>query len=458
MSIDFLNFQKENKCKMHKLNAFNFLSLSLSSQIVLSIFIGVMLGVLLRYKPDLLSFVNLSASSFQHLGNLFIKMVKMIAMPLIFACIMQSVISLCRKASTGRITILTIFVFVMMTLICISCGVLFAYFFQPGTNATFDKTSVLAQYSEQSNILFNETKTNQISVVEFLFNIVPSNIFVSFCQSNFLQIIFFAILFSIGISKVDKSGDIYRGIKTLAKICTEVVQIVMKFAPFGTFGITVWLVATQNVVLLKSLGKLICVDWLCALFIIYIVYSLITIVVLRLNPIHLWRKLFSTQLMAFLTASSASVLPLGMSVAHEKLGVSEEKINFVAPFSAAINSSGGGMYFAMMTIFMVQLLDIELSAQQYTTLFIMCTLCDLGVAPVPSGSLIMLGNVFIAVGIPLEALGIAFAIDRILDMARTLLNFTGDIYSAIVVDKLSNTMNVDMYKRYRKRFSFFGFL
>ena len=210
--------------------------------------------------------------------------------------------------------------------------------------------------------------------------------------------------------------------------------------------------------LLKSLGKLICVDWLCALFIIYIVYSLITIVVLRLNPIHLWRKLFSTQLMAFLTASSASVLPLGMSVAHEKLGVSEEKINFVAPFSAAINSSGGGMYFAMMTIFMVQLLDIELSAQQYTTLFIMCTLCDLGVAPVPSGSLIMLGNVFIAVGIPLEALGIAFAIDRILDMARTLLNFTGDIYSAIVVDKLSNTMNVDMYKRYRKRFSFFGFL
>ena len=113
------------------------------------------------------------------------------------------------------------------------------------------------------------------------------------------------------------------------------------------------------------------------------------------------------------------------------------------------------MYFAMMTIFMAQLFDINLTTQQYTTLFIMCALCDLGVAPVPSGSLIMLGNVFIAVGIPLEALGIAFAVDRILDMARTLLNFTGDIYSAVVVDRLSKTMNVDIYKRERKRFIFF---
>ena len=438
-----------------KINPLNFFHLSLSIQIVFSIIIGVSLGVILRYYPDLFSCIGLKAISFQHLGNLFIKMVKMIAMPLIFACIMQSVISLCRKASTGKITILTIMVFVFMTLICISSGLVFALFFQPGANATFDKTSILSQYSEQSGTLSGASKAQQLGIAEFLFNIVPSNIFVSFTQSNFLQIIFFAIMFSIGIAKVDKKGNIYHGIKTLASVCMEVVQIVMRFAPFGTFGIATWLVATQNIVLLKSLGKLICVDWLCALFIVYVIYSLITIIVLRLNPIHLWKKLFSTQLMAFLTASSASTLPLGMKVAQEKLGVSEEKTNFVAPFSAAINSSGGGMYFAMMTIFMAQLFDIDLTTQQYTTLFIMCALCDLGVAPVPSGSLIMLGNVFIAVGIPLEALGIAFAVDRILDMARTLLNFTGDIYSAVVVDKLTGTMNVDTYKRERKRFVFF---
>lgn len=455
MEMRFLKSLKEDRCKTKKFNLLSFFHLSLSIQIVLSIIFGVSLGVTLRYKPDLLFFIGLEATSFQHIGNLFIKMVKMVAMPLIFACIMQSVISLCRKASTGKITILTIIIFVFMTVICISSGILFAYFFQPGANAIFDKTSILAQYSDQSSALTQATKTNKISIVEFLFNIVPSNIFVSFYQSNFLQIIFFAIMFSVGIARVDKKGNIYIGIKALAKICSEVVQIVMKFAPFGTFGITVWLVATQNIVLLKSLGKLICVDWLCAFFIIYVIYSLITIVVLRLNPIHLWRKLFSTQLMAFLTASSASVLPLGMTVAHEKLGVSEEKINFVAPFSAAINSSGGGMYFAMMTIFMVQLFDIELTIQQYTTLFIMCALCDLGVAPVPSGSLIMLGNVFIAVGIPLEALGIAFAIDRILDMARTLLNFTGDIFSAVAVDRICNTIDVDTYKRYKKRFILF---
>ena len=455
MRINFFLRSKKNDSNS-KLNILAplkmFFNCSLSFQIVASIVAGFCLGVVLRYNPNLFDFIGLKATSFQHLGNLFIKMVKMIAMPLIFTCILQSVISLCRKASTGKTTILTIFVFLIMTIICISTGALFAIFFKPGMNATFDRDNVLAQYSDYNNNIMSSVGQSggRFETVDFLLNIVPSNIFVSFSQSNFLQIIFFAILFSIGIARVDKKGNIYHGIKILANVCMEVVQIVMRFAPFGTFGISVWLVATQNIVLLKSLGKLICVDWLCALFIIYVIYSIITLVVLRLNPIFLWKKLFSTQLMAFLTASSASVLPLGITVANEKLGVSEEKINFIAPFSAAINSSGGGMYFAMMTIFMAQLFDIELTTQQYTTLFIMCALCDLGVAPVPSGSLIMLGNVFIAVGIPLEALGMAFAVDRILDMARTLLNYTGDIYSAIVVDRITGTMNVRKFAKKSK--------
>ena len=455
MNISTSKHDRIQQSFLRLINPFIFFRLSLSLQIVLSIVFGITLGVVLRYYPDLFHFIGLKPSSFQQLGNIFIKMVKMVAMPLIFSCIMQSVISLCRKASTGKTTVLTIIVFLFMTVICISSGFLFALFFQPGANASFDKTSVLEQYGKQGNALSTASNLNRLGVVEFLLNIIPSNIFVSFHQSNFLQIIFFAILFSVGIAKVDKKGTVYQGIKTLANICMEVVQIVMKFAPFGTFGISTWLVATQNIILLKSLGKLICVDWLCAAFVIYVVYSIITLVILRLNPMHLWKKLFLSQLMAFLTASSASVLPIGMKVTHEKLGVSEEKTNFVAPFSAAINSSGGGMYFAMMTIFMAQLFDIDLSTQQYITLFIMSALCDLGVAPVPSGSLIMLGNVFIAVGIPMEALGIAFAVDRILDMARTLMNYTGDIYSAVVVDRLSGTMDVNVYKKRKKRFIFF---
>ena len=456
MQIPFTKEKKENDIKkiLKWINPFNFFHLTLSTQIIFSIFLGIGIGVLLRNNPKLFSFMFIDANSFYQLGNLFIKLVKMIAMPLIFSCIMSSVISLCRKASTGKTTILTIIIFLLMTIICISCGALFALFFKPGANAMFDKTSVLAQYADQQASL-SKTSSAEMSIAGFLFNIVPSNIFVSFNQSNFLQIIFFAIIFSLGIAKVDKNGDIYHGIKKLSQICMEVVQIVMKFAPFGTFGIATWLIATQNIVLLKSLGKLVCVDWLCALFIIYGIYSLITLVVLRLNPIHFHKKLFPTQLIAFLTASSAATLPSGMKVAQEKMGMSEEKVNFVAPFSAAINSSGGGMYFAMMTIFMAQLFDINLSTQQYATLFIMCALCDLGVAPVPSGSLIMLGNVFIAVGIPIEALGIAFAVDRILDMARTLLNFTGDIYSAFVVDRLCGTLNKSAYNREGKRFIFF---
>lgn len=449
----FMFFKKRNskKCITYYFT-FNFFKLSISTQIVLSILFGIIFGIIMRFFPSIFTTIGITPGAFQQLGNLFIKLIKMVALPLIFSCILSSVISLCRKAFTGKTTILTIIVFLIMTIICVSTGMFFALFFQPGIGANFDKSGILSQYTDQSNGL--STSFVNTSVSNFILDIIPSNIFMSFSQSNFLQIIFFSIIFSVGIARVDKSGNIYHGIKKLSTICMEVVQIVMKFAPFGTFGISTWLIATQDVKLLKSFGKLICVDWLCAFFIIYIIYSLITIIVLRLNPIHLWKKLFPAQFMAFLTSSSSVALPAGMKISQEKLGISEEKTNFVEPFSAAINSSGGGMYFAVMTIFMAQLFDIQLSQSQYITLFIMSALCDLGVAPIPGGSLIMLGNVFIAVGIPVETLGFAFAVDRILDMARSLMNFTGDVFSAFVVDRISNTLDVGRYNK-EKKFLFF---
>lgn len=430
-----------------------FFKLSIGTQILLSIFIGAGLGIVMRYYPDIFSCVGLTATSFQQLGNLFIKLVKMIALPLIFSCVMTSVISLCYKASTGKTTLLTIAVFLFMTLICVSFGLLFGLFFEPGSGAVFDKESLLSEYSRQHSSIIKQQQVN--SIPAFLLDIVPSNIFVSFADNRFLQIIFFSILFSIGIAKVDKKGHVYDGIKMLSKICMEVVQMIMKFAPFGTFGISAWLIATQNLMLLKSLGKLVIVDWLAVVFVMYAVYSVITFCILRLNPFHFWKKLFPAQMIAFLTSSSSAALPTGMKISQEQIGVSEEKTNFVIPFSAAINSSGGGMYFSLMTIFMAQLFDIQLTQSQYITLFIMSMLCDLGVAPVPGGSLIMLSNVFIAVGIPLETIGLAFAVDRILDMARSLMNFTGDVYSAFIVDGLCKTLNRKQYNKEKRKFLFF---
>lgn len=429
-----------------------FLSLNLSTQIVISIIVGAGLGLLLRFYPEFFATIRIDANIFQALGTMFIKLIKMIALPLIFTCVMSSVISLCKQSSTGKTTVLTFISFAFMTVACIAVGAAFAIFFQPGAEANFDTTTMMEQHSASDDLL-KKSQHGNMTVTSFLFNIVPSNIAVSFVECNFLQIIFFAILISLAIAKVDKKGSMEKNIKAVANVCMEAVHIVMKFAPLGIFGISTWLIATQDSVLLKALGKLICVDWMAAAFLVYVLYSLVFIFVLKLNPIHMWKKLFPAQFMAFLTASSSAALPTGMQIAKDKLGVSEEKTNFVAPFSAAINSSGGAMYFAMMTIFMAQLLNIELTSSQYTTLFIMCALCDLGVAPVPSGSLIMLGNVFIAVGIPIEALGIAFAVDRILDMARTFVNFTGDIFAAVIVDRFCKTMDVKMYAA---RFKIFG--
>ena len=440
---------------LKKLSPLNFCKLPLSTQIIASIFIGTGFGILLRYFPHLLDIFGLTTTSFQTLGNAFINLIKMISMPLIFACIMSSVVSLGKQASTGKTTIIAFISFFSMSIMCITIGSCLTLLLKPGLDANFDTNVMIEQYSHSINNVANTSHRNTMSFSSFLLNIVPSNIFVSFVESNFLQIIFFAIIVALAITRIDKKHHIASGVKTFADICMECVQIVMKVAPIGTFGMITWLIATQKIDLLKSLGKFICVDFLSAGVAVYGGYSLICILVLRLNPTHLWKKLFPAQLIALLTTSTTAALPAAMEIAEKKLGISEEKTRFVIPFSAAINTSGSSMYFSAMTIFIAQLFNIDLTYQQYITLFTMSIMCSFGTAPVPGGALFLLGNIFIAVGIPLEALSIAFAVDRILDMARTFVNLTGDTLAAVVVDKLTRTMDVNLYNKEKKRFLFF---
>ena len=403
---------------LKKLSPLNFFKLPLSTQIIASIFIGTGFGILLRYFPHLLDIFGLTTTSFQTLGNAFIS-------------------------------------FFSMSIMCITIGSCLTLLLKPGLDANFDTNIMIEQYSHSINNVANTNHGNAMSFSGFLLNIVPSNIFVSFVESNFLQIIFFAIIVALAITRIDKKHHIASGVKTFADICMECVQIVMKVAPIGTFGMITWLIATQKIDLLKSLGKFICVDFLSAGVAVYGGYSLICILVLRLNPTHLWKKLFPAQLIALLTTSTTAALPAAMEIAEKKLGISEEKTRFVIPFSAAINTSGSSMYFSAMTIFIAQLFNIDLTYQQYITLFTMSIMCSFGTAPVPGGALFLLGNIFIAVGIPLEALSIAFAVDRILDMARTFVNLTGDTLAAVVVDKLTGTMDVNLYNKEKKRFLFF---
>ena len=433
----------------HKDNGFtlNFFKLPLSTQIIASIIFGCAFGVLLRYFPNLFSFIGVSPASFQKLGTLFIDLIKMVAMPLIFTCIMSSVVSLGKTTAMGKTTLLTIPTFLLLSTICILAGILMVSIFQPGLNSTFDTEHI-------SKVDIDIDKSNSsIDILAFIFNIVPSNIAVSFVQSNFLQIIFFGVVLSIAIARIDEKGDIAKSIKTVTNVFMEMVHIIMRFAPFGTFGMITWMISTQNLQLLKSLGKFVCVNFLSAGVVVYVCYSFICIL-LRLNPLHLWKKLFPAQLIAFLTTSTTAALPQALYIAEEKLGVSEEKTKFIIPLSAAINTSGSALYFSAMTVFVAQLFGIDLTNSQYLTLFIISIMCSLGTAPIPGGSLFLLGNVFIAVGMPMEALGIAFAIDRVLDMARTFVNLTGDVFVAVIVDRLSGTMNVKEFKKEKSLFAF----
>jgi Na+/H+-dicarboxylate symporter len=170
-------------------------------------------------------------------------------------------------------------------------------------------------------------------------------------------------------------------------------------------------------------------------------------VLLKLNPLRFWKKCIPVQIMAFLTSSTISSLPFAMKLSQEKLGISEEKINLVMPYSTAINMNGGAMHFALATVFVAHLFNVNLVASQYVLIFFMSIICSIGTAPVPGFSIFLLGNMFNVVGVPVEGVLILFGINTITDMFRTFNNLTGDIFMTLLVDRKIGNFNKELYDK-----------
>ncbi|MGH7550034.1 MAG: dicarboxylate/amino acid:cation symporter [Gemmatimonadota bacterium] len=399
--------------------------MALHTQILLGLVLGAVAGIV----------VGPAIAVIKPVGDLFIRLITMIVVPLVFASILIGVASLGDLAKLGRIGVKTIAYYLVTTAIAITIGLTLANIVQPGSRLAPDiKDRLLADFAGAAETSI-EQATAKPSVIDTLLDIVPTNPAASMAEANMLQVIFFALVFGIALTYLDreKSDPVIRFMDAVTEAMIQLVHLVMKVAPYGVFALIAAIIGQYGLGILKTL----------------IVYSLVVVVGLAIhmgfvyptavrllagmNPIHFFRGIAPAQLVAFSTSSSNATLPVTMECAEENLGVSEEISAFVLPLGATINMDGTALYQGAATIFIAQVYGLDLTVTQQLMVLLTATLASIGAAGVPGVGMITLALVLKTVGIPLEGIALILGVDRILDMCRTTVNITGDASCAVFV-------------------------
>jgi len=420
-------------------------NLALHWKIIIGMFFGVVFGLIASYF-NLTEFTRFWIKPW---GTIFVNLLKLIALPLVFASLVKGVASLSSISSLSKIGGKTIIFYLLSTVISVVIGLSLVNVINPGKVFSEEKRIELQQtYSNNTNskILAAED-VQENGPLQFLVDIVPSNIFNSASDNgNMLQIIFFAILFSISLIMLPKEKTIYvKGFfDGINDIILQIVDIIMMFAPYGVFSLLSSLVVDYG-----ASGELFAALAIYSLnvilgltLMILIVYPIVLRSFTNIKYIDFFKAISPAQMLAFSTSSSAATLPVTMERCEEKLNVSKEVSSFVLPLGATINMDGTSLYQAVAAVFIAQAFgyDLDLSAQ--LTIVLTATLASIGAAAVPGAGMVMLVIVLSAIGINPQGIALIFAVDRILDMLRTVVNVTGDATIAAVVSSLNPSKSV----------------
>jgi len=336
-------------------------------------------------------------------------------------------------AKLGRISVKTIAIYLVTTAFAVSIGLLFGALFTPG--ADMNMTASAAVEAKQAP-----------SLVEILVGLVPSNPVAAFAEGNILQIIVFAIALGVSMNLIgEKAAPAVKLFNSLAEVFYKLTDLVMRFAPIGVFALIAGVVANHGIEVLLPLAGVIGVIYLASIAHLLLVYGGMLAMFARLSPLRFFQGIAPALAVAFSTSSSSGTLPVSIECARKNLGVSEGVAGFVLPVGATINMDGTAIYQGVLALFIAQAFGIDLNAGQYLMIILTATLASIGTAGVPGAGLIMLGLVLTSVGLPLEGVALIAGIDRILDMARTMVNVAGDLMTTTLVGSSENELDRSIY-------------
>ena len=408
------------------------------------IIIGMLLGVVYGLIASKLLWTDFTNDWIKPWGVIFVNLLKLIAVPLVFASLVKGVASLSDISRLSRIGAKTIAFYLTSTVVSVAIGLVLVNVIKPGSD--FDKSSIDLTNKNTSEKIIDAETVSREGPLQFVVDIVPTNIInASANNSNMLQVIFFAILFGISMVMLpDKNTKFVKGFfDGINDIILKIVDLIMLISPYGVFALLASLVVDfgASSSLFIALAKYSITVIVGLLLMIFVIYPSIIKSFTKINYFNFFKALSPAQMLAFSTSSSAATLPVTMERCEEHLGVSEEISSFVLPLGATINMDGTSLYQAVAAVFIAQAFGIDLDLNQQLTIVLTATLASIGAAAVPGAGMVMLVIVLGAINVPAEGLALIFGVDRILDMLRTVVNVTGDATVATVVASSEGKLN-----------------
>lgn len=384
-------------------------------------------------------------------GDMFINALKLIAIPLILASLIKGISDLKEISKLSKLGFKTLGIYLLTTIFAVSVGLTLVNIFKPGTSITAETRQELVDaygVSTQNNVVDKaeeeKMQREKIGPLKPLVDLVPDNLFKAASENrNMLQVIFFAILFGIGLILVPNNGaqsvkDFFNG---LNEVVLKVIDIIMLFAPIAVFSLMANLVAeAPSIDLFFALSKY-ALTVVFGLMFIVSSYLIVIWFYVKMSPIKYLKAIAPAQLLAFSTSSSAATLPVTMERVEEKLGVDSEVASFVLPLGATINMDGTSLYQGVAAVFIAQAFGMDLTIGAQLGILAAAVLASIGSAAVPSAGMVMLVIVLGQAGIPEAGLALIFALDRPLDMLRTVVNVTGDATVALLLAKNMNKIH-----------------
>lgn len=388
--------------------------------IIVAMFLGIIVG----------AFMGSKASIFAPIGDIFMKALKMVVIPLVAVSITAGAASIGDGKSAGKIGISTFVYYLATTVVAVILGLIAGEVFKPGTGVSMD--AIKSMFSNEF-----ATKGGMPGFWETVSGFIPENPIKSLVEGNIIQIIFFSLFLGFGVSSLggEKKQLILNGLNYLNESFIFIINKVMIIAPIGVFALMANATGTFGFKILALILKLFIIFVVMLGIHAFGVYAIFIKSFSKVSILQFFKSIYKVQLLAFSTASSMAALPLNIETCQKELGVSKETSSFVLPLGATINMDGNAIYYALVACFFAQMFGIHLSFNQYIAIIITATIGSIGQAGVPGPTLLVVA-VLLAANIPVVGLPILFGVDRIFDMLRTAVNVTGDASCAIIVDNI----------------------
>lgn len=374
------------------------------------------------------AYENQEVSAVSWMGNIFLRALKMIIIPLILSSLISGVTNIGSGSSFGRLGLKTMGYYVLTSILAILTGLTLVNFFRPGVGAQIN-------LSQEVDGLVDKQK----SFIDIIVEIVPDNIFRAFADADMLSIIFFAMVFGFFIMKVDERPRqfLIDFFNSVFEVMMKIVLFIIKFTPLGIFGIVAKVVADQDDLLglISSMGLYMITVILALMIHALITLPLITRFIGKVRPFAHFKNMSTPLLTAFSTSSSGATLPLTITAVEQKSGVSNKISSFTLPLGATVNMDGTALYECVAAMFIAQAYGVEMSVLNQVLIVGTALLASIGAAAIPMAGLVMITVILSAVGLPLEGVGLILAVDQILDMFRTTVNVWSDSCGAVIIAK-----------------------